>query len=79
MLHPPTFRSRVPVIETLAIANVVLAVVATLAGLFWPGGDGSYTVTTYRGQEEEILGGASTATAPSSTGPARGAPTLSRS
>jgi hypothetical protein len=43
-------------VETLALIVVILAVIAALGGLFWPGGEGPYTVTTYRGQEEEIFG-----------------------
>jgi hypothetical protein len=48
--------TRVPVVETLALAIAVLAAIAALAGLFWPGGDGAYTVTSWRGQEVEVFG-----------------------
>lgn len=34
----------------------MLALVATLAGLFWPGGDGAWTFTTQRGLEVEMYG-----------------------
>lgn len=48
--------SGVPIVETLAVIVAGLAVVAALAGLFWPGGEGQFTVTTYRGQDVEIFG-----------------------
>ena len=34
----------------------VLALVATMAGLLWSGGDGAWTFTTYRGLEVELYG-----------------------
>lgn len=48
--------SRVPAIGTIALLVAALAAVAALAGLFWPGGDGGYPVTTYRGQEVDVFG-----------------------
>jgi hypothetical protein len=50
------FPSHIPILESLVVLVAVLALIASLAGLFWPGGDGAFTVTTYRGQEEEIFG-----------------------
>lgn len=47
---------RIPTVGTLALLIAVLAAVAALAGLVWPGGDGASTVTTYRGQEVEVYG-----------------------
>lgn len=56
MLHPDLRRSRIPIVDTLVLAIVALAVISALAGLFWPGGDGPSTITTYRGQQEDIFG-----------------------
>jgi hypothetical protein len=43
-------------VDRLVIVIGVLAIVAALAGLFWPGGDGPYITNTWRGQEVEIFG-----------------------
>jgi hypothetical protein len=40
----------------LVIAVALLATICALTGLLWPGGDGAYVTTTYRGQEVEIFG-----------------------
>lgn len=52
----PRFSTRVTTVDTLPLLIAVLAAAAALAGLFWPGGDGATTVTTYRGQEVEVYG-----------------------
>jgi hypothetical protein len=40
----------------LVVGIAVLALAASLTGLFWQGGEGVRTITTYRGQTEEIYG-----------------------
>lgn len=56
MRASPVPAARIPIVQALALIIAVLAAIAALAGLFWPGGDGAYTVTTWRGQEVEVFG-----------------------
>jgi len=48
--------SRLTIVDTLVVVIAALSVLATLAGLFWPGGEGPATITTYRGQEVDLFG-----------------------
>lgn len=55
MRRPFRSLTRDPV-AILVTAILLLAIMATLAGLFWTGGEGPATITTWRGQPVEIAG-----------------------